>query len=113
MGQALQVRVGECLTMADVLIAMPDLAAVDRMINARGGAFGIYEIGGVRLYFGPVEDAAAEFGGEALFVGTNGDIWIRTGPDSARQLAPFVSPAGRELWMPTNSAGRCRPGIPN
>lgn len=87
-GAATGIRVGQCGAGFDVMIAVPDLAALDRMVDAGGGgAGGMYDVGGQELFVGSIEAAAVAFGGNALFIGKRGDSWIRTGPgrlDSSR-----------------------------
>ncbi len=112
MGAATGVQDGDCGTMSDVLIALPDMAAIDRMIDAAGGGTGMYAAGHLQLYFGSVEGAAKAFGATALFVGANGDAWMQTGRGTAQRLAPSTTPAGREVWFPASGAnsGPCPPG---
>lgn len=111
MGAASGAQVGRCGAMLNVFIALPDLATVDRMIMDRGDARGIYRADDLRLYYGPLEEAAAAFGGEALFIGKGGEAWIRTEPGAARQLAPIDTPAGRRLWMETSSSSVTACGV--
>lgn len=110
MGVALGVVDGSCVAHADIDFVAPNLAAVDAAIAAAGGAWGLYDAGRRRAYFGPVERAALAFGATALFIGH--ETWIRTAPGEARQLSAYQSPAGRSLWMEGNSAQvvPCGPG---
>ena len=111
MGRAVEIRDGDCVGSADIFPQTPDLGPVDAAIFLRLGAHGLYDADKVTVFFGPVEEAAAGFGGTALFVGPQ-ETWIRIGPGSARKLIPFTTPSGHEVWMMTDTAqtGVCGTG---
>ena len=103
MVHALAIRDGDCVGSADVDIVLPDLGPVDSAILLRAGAHGLYEARQLTVFFGPVEEASAAFGGTALFAGPQ-ETWIRTGPGTARALVAFATPAGREVWILLHTA---------
>ena len=105
-GAALGVVNGSCVASADVDFAPANLAVVDLAIVAAGGSWGLYDAGGRKAYFGPVEGAARAFGAAALFIGVTGDAWIRIAPGEAHQLVAEQSPAHRALWMEKNVSQR-------
>ena len=105
----LQIPHGGCGSYAEIDYVAPDLALVDRLIDAAGGRPGLV-MAPRQAFFGPVAAAGAAFGGTQVVMGPR-DAWIRT-PAGATQLQSFVTPRGRTVWTTGDASSRaaCEPG---
>ena len=101
--EAIGILLGGCGRFGDVDFVAPDLRAVDGAIVIKGGAHGLYDAGQLTVFYGSIQEAAAAFGGTALFVGPGGP-WIRTGPGKARSLVAFRTPANLDVWILKDTA---------
>lgn len=88
-----------CPAVLGVRTPLPDAVEIDRAIDAAGGGRGMVEIGDIEVFWGTVEVAADLFDGKALFLGRDGEAWIRTDPGEAVRLRSIATPTGRQLWL--------------
>ena len=102
------VAVGEvagCPVISEVEVDVPHPAAVDAAYDGAGGVPMLIELaGGAALFVGSAELAASELGGKALFVGRDGELWLRLEPGLARRVLAVETPKGRSGWYLEDTA---------
>jgi hypothetical protein len=110
----LDIPIGACASMVNVLQVGPDLGHADEVIDDAGDSEGwikssLSDGRPASLFHGGVEAAALAYGGVRLAIGA-GSPWILKGDGSAHELRSATTPGGRTLWWTGNSSRRvpCR-----